>query len=651
MGVFDGQPVNASVTNAAFLNKNQDDSDPNKVTLDRALSGPTIADLQQAVNNIYTATGVSEVASGTDYSATPNTINDGDPYLVALRKLADKFDAVTGHKHTGSAGDAPSITGSTIAGVPLMAFVEQTAPLPLSGGSTVVTTAFSGKSAITGSASAGVVTDQPYNELLIRGSDGGLFVDTQGKTVYGRLTFSAGVWTATFYSNHAGVETAYNFPAPATGKLFYQELFNPLQATSIYQQLEPARDINQSYITASTGQFGQVELASVAAAAVGAAGTIGTPNGVVANADHVHQGVHSVAATGQSQLFGDVVLIAGTNATLSQSGQTITFSASGSVSSVSLVMPSIFSVVGSPITDTGTFSVTLVAETGNTFFAGPATGGTGIPGFRSLVALDLAGLVVSSIAASGSSGITGAAVLVAGTNMTLSQVGQNITFNAAASGSAVNSIAASGSVALTGAVVLVAGVGMTLTEVGQNITFTPAASGTAVNTLAASGNAGLTGSVILQAGTNITLTQTGQTIKIDAVAASGSAVNSIAASGNAGLTGAVVLVAGSNIQLSQSGQNITIQTNAGTGGTFAQTTAGTGGTTATAPSGAFGFILMALDGNTDNLNWTVGSTVATPASGMQLEPGRDTGVVPVAATINLAAKTGTQTYAVQWLTQ
>lgn len=107
MGVLNGQPVDQAITNAAFINKNQDDVMFNKLGFSRALSGSTIADIQKAVNNLYTATGVSEIATGTVYNATPNTISNGDPYQLALAELANKFDAVTGHMHSGSAGEGP----------------------------------------------------------------------------------------------------------------------------------------------------------------------------------------------------------------------------------------------------------------------------------------------------------------------------------------------------------------------------------------------------------------------------------------------------------------------------------------------------------------------------------------------------------------
>lgn len=59
------------------------------------------------------------------------------------------------------------------------------------------------------------------------------------------------------------------------------------------------------------------------------------------------------------------------------------------VTSVSLTMPSIFSVAGSPVTGSGGFTVTLGTETANLVFAGPSSGGASAPTFRSLVAADL----------------------------------------------------------------------------------------------------------------------------------------------------------------------------------------------------------------------------------------------------------------------
>lgn len=64
----------------------------------------------------------------------------------------------------------------------------------------------------------------------------------------------------------------------------------------------------------------------------------------------------------------------------------------GTVSSVAMTVPSIFSVTGSPITSTGTFGVTLNTESANAIFAGPTSGSAATPTFRAMVIADMPAL-------------------------------------------------------------------------------------------------------------------------------------------------------------------------------------------------------------------------------------------------------------------
>ncbi len=61
----------------------------------------------------------------------------------------------------------------------------------------------------------------------------------------------------------------------------------------------------------------------------------------------------------------------------------------GSVVSVAMTVPSFLSVSGSPITDSGTFVVTTVAQSANLMFAGPSSGASASPTFRALTSNDL----------------------------------------------------------------------------------------------------------------------------------------------------------------------------------------------------------------------------------------------------------------------
>lgn len=74
-----------------------------------------------------------------------------------------------------------------------------------------------------------------------------------------------------------------------------------------------------------------------------------------------------------------------------------------------------------------------------------------------------------------------------------------------------------------------------------------------------------------------------------------------------------------------------------------------GVTTEIAPATAIGFIIEAIDTNTANLRFAVGST-ASSTVGIQLQPGRSEWL-PVGANISVCPESGTQSYTVQWANQ
>lgn len=97
--------------------------------------------------------------------------------------------------------------------------------------------------------------------------------------------------------------------------------------------------------------------------------------------------VGSVAASDEYEINQ-----AGTSykATLSQI-RTFVLASAGTVTSVALSLPGIFSVSGSPVTTSGTLSATLVSQSQNLVFASP-NGSAGAPTFRSLVSADIPSL-------------------------------------------------------------------------------------------------------------------------------------------------------------------------------------------------------------------------------------------------------------------
>lgn len=82
---------------------------------------------------------------------------------------------------------------------------------------------------------------------------------------------------------------------------------------------------------------------------------------------------------------------------------------SGTVTSVALALPNIFSVSGSPITSSGTLTGTLANQNANTFWAGPSSGSAIPPTFRTIQSADLpAGLgTVSSVSVASANGFSG----------------------------------------------------------------------------------------------------------------------------------------------------------------------------------------------------------------------------------------------------
>lgn len=88
-----------------------------------------------------------------------------------------------------------------------------------------------------------------------------------------------------------------------------------------------------------------------------------------------------------------------------------------------------------------------------------------------------------------------------------------------------------------------------------------------------------------------------------------------------------------------------------TAGSYAQSgSVGSGAAvTLSKPSNAVGFFLMASSSNSQNVRFAVGATPTT-TSGIRLEPGRDTGYMPLAADIKVIAESGSnQEVQVQWV--
>jgi hypothetical protein len=99
---------------------------------------------------------------------------------------------------------------------------------------------------------------------------------------------------------------------------------------------------------------------------------------------------------------------------------------------IALSMPSIFSVAGSPILNSGTFTVTSVSQLGNTFYAAPV-GAPGTPLFRFMVPSDLPPLLNGQLYI-GSAGTPTVSSLSAGSGIVITPGPGTITISATGTG-------------------------------------------------------------------------------------------------------------------------------------------------------------------------------------------------------------------------
>lgn len=219
-------------------------SDPN--------SGLTFTNAQRYINEIADSDGTVGQADATrkTYSSN-NVVANGDSRKTALGKVDAKFDGVTGHFHTGAVGDGPQI--SALAGLSSFnKFFASFAAVDITAanGATFDASAYFGSSTPGGtSTQVGVVTSAPNNRCQVISTLTGTNVeDANGQRVYARLTEAVGVWTLSFYTNEAGVETAHTLSSQNITVL-YREVFNAATRPTfsaevgIYESLDLTADI------------------------------------------------------------------------------------------------------------------------------------------------------------------------------------------------------------------------------------------------------------------------------------------------------------------------------------------------------------------------------------------------------------------------
>lgn len=341
-GIVNGQPVDQTASNAAWLAKNGDDTAVGIITLSSpiAASGSSVTNIQREHNSIASFVGKALNSSKNDLPIWNN--NDvgtsTDPVKDRADYLTQKFNVSTGHTHDPAIpGSGAPVASTSVASVRLRGyFVQGTDLSAVVGTSTDVSTQMSTKTPSGGVTVKGVVVLAGLNKVILQHAtgtnQGDEIVDSLGNEVYGRITNSGATWTLSYYVLLSGTETAYTFSSTNV-RWYFQELYNPITDAPVYSELAVIASENTTtdVVDATTTQYGKTILATATPSEVGSTGAAGTANGTVANANHTHKGVHSVSKLSSTQLFGDVTIEAGTNITVTQTGNNLKIDSSGAV--------------------------------------------------------------------------------------------------------------------------------------------------------------------------------------------------------------------------------------------------------------------------------------------------------------------------------
>lgn len=306
-GIVDGQPVDATASNSAWLAKNGDDTTIGIVTLANtaaASSGPQIDNAQGAINIILDAVGGNQYTPATAYGPLPANTISALTHEQSLGVLARFFQGATGHNHAGTDGQGPLVIA-------------------------VQSLAASGHAAATGAVtlSAGnlISLNQSGQNIQISGTYPGL-----------PDVLSVANGPATAGINMAGGEIAGISVAdfdlvttPSAPSASHVAVYAKSDA-HLYRLTAASAETRVDFTLAASGStalYGDTLLAASGAAVVSQSGHTITIYAPVSAASG--SAVNSIAASGSSGLTGNVTLSAGTNITLTQAGQNIKIDSSG----------------------------------------------------------------------------------------------------------------------------------------------------------------------------------------------------------------------------------------------------------------------------------------------------------------------------------
>lgn len=258
---------------------------------------------------------------------------------------------------------------------------------------------------------SGLVADLGARELTANKgvASGYAPLDATGKVPLANLPAVSATWGSIVgtLSNQTDLQNALNLKAPLASPTFT----GIVTATSInsagYQQAGAALNFSHLAGTIAAAQLIPPTATTLGAVKSKAATTsnfltgIGTDGSVTA-AQAAFSDITGVATAAQLPVFvgsgashavglvPDAGATAGTTRFLREDGTWVAVTAAGTVSSVALSLPSLFTVSGSPVTTTGTLTAALATQTAQTVWAGPVVGSAAAaPTFRQLTGSDI----------------------------------------------------------------------------------------------------------------------------------------------------------------------------------------------------------------------------------------------------------------------
>lgn len=304
--------------------------------------------------NVQTASGSQPgLLSAADWT-TFNNKGSGTVTSVALSVPA--FLSVAGSPVTTSGTLAVSLSGTA---------------LPVANGGTGVT-------------SLGNLTDVGTDGIVVTGGTGSLITSASiaqhvaDSTHNGYL--SSTDWT-TFNNKGSGSVTSVAMSVPS----FLSVAGSPVTTSGTL-----AVSLSGTALPVANGGTGLTSGTSGGILGYTASGTLASSGALTVSQLIIGGGAGATPSTLSAGSTGNVLTIAGGIPTWAAPAT------SGTVTSVALSMPAIFSVAGSPITSSGTLAVTLATETANTVWAGPTTGSAATPTFRALVGADIPGFTITN---------------------------------------------------------------------------------------------------------------------------------------------------------------------------------------------------------------------------------------------------------------